>query len=230
MTTSLRRPTCASLVAALVCALGCGSEPPIREQILDEASETHGSGSEPDRSRSGSAPSLTGVWRTKTYFQDAWVDLIWVIGHRHAWHVVTAYADEELTVPLLRWDVVRRFEIEGPSERFPDAHDLRWTDLSSTLVAYVDDPALLAAVQVDDCDLVPGEVRDTSTDDCGAPLFPFRTCELLDFVEIAGDKMTFGDPQQGDRCEMRPTEYEAWSFSRVPLTPDLVALLLFGPA
>jgi hypothetical protein len=210
----LRRSITASLVAALLCALGCGSDPTTREEILEQASEAPGSDPEPG-SRSGSPPDLTGVWRTKVYFQDAWVDLIWVIGHRHAWHVVTAYADEELTVPLLRWDIVRLYDLEGPSEQFPDAHDLRWTDLSSTLVAYVDDPELLAAVQVDDCDLVPGEVRDTSTDDCGAPLFPFRTCQLMDFVEIADDRMTFGDPQQGDRCVMRPTRYEAWSFSRM---------------
>lgn len=170
---------------------------------------------------------LIGVWRAKEFQQGAWVDLIWVIGRQHAWHVVAAYADEALTVPLLRWDVVRRYEVGAPSTQVASARDIRWMDEWSSLLAHVDNPALFTQVGVADCELVPGVLRDTSSDNCGAPLFPIRECEMRDFVELTGGQMTFGDPTEGDRCEQRPTRREAWSFERAELTPELTARL-FG--
>lgn len=169
---------------------------------------------------------LIGIWRAKEFQQGAWIDLIWVIGKEHAWHVVAAYADEALTIPLLRWDVVRSYELGAQSKQFASARDLSWTDEWSSLLAYVDNPGLFTQVGVSDCELVPGVLRDTSTDNCGAPLFPFRECELRDFVELTDGQMTFGDPTQGDRCEQRPTRREAWSFERAALTPELTARLL----
>src|SRR5688572_20085273 len=51
---------------------------------------------------------LVGLWHVKTFQQtpdgsaQAWVDLYWIIGRQYAMHVVTLYADEALTIPLLR--------------------------------------------------------------------------------------------------------------------------------
>jgi hypothetical protein len=167
-----------------------------------------------------------GVWRTKVYEQGAWVDLIWVIGKGRAWHAVTAYADEQLTLPLLRWDVVRAFELHGSYAEVEGAREMTWRDLHGQLKAFVDDPALFGALGLADCNLSPGEVRDLSTDNCGAPLFPFHDCEMMDFLVVEEDTLTFGDPRQGNRCERRPTNLEGWSFERVPLTPELLRALL----
>jgi hypothetical protein len=169
---------------------------------------------------------LVGIWRTKEYQRGAWVDLIWVIGRAHAWHVVTAYADEALSIPLLRWDVVRGYSVGAPSTQFASARELNWTDEWSSLLPYVDNEALFTQVGVADCKLMSGVLRDTSGDNCGAPLFPFRQCALQDFVELADGRMTFGDPTEGDRCQQRPTRREAWSFERVALTPELSARLV----
>lgn len=196
----------------------------------DDAAGSHRNGATAS-SVSRAARRLAGLWRTKTFEQGAWVDLIWVIGKQHAWHVVTAYADEQLTIPLVRWDIVRQYEFDQPSghaghpRETPQRYDLVWTDLASWLTPYVNNPELYQQIGLDDCELVAGERRDVSTDNCGAPLFPFRQCPLLDFVELTDDRMTFGDPRQGDRCEHRPTHYEAWSFDRVHLTPELLRRL-----
>lgn len=168
---------------------------------------------------------FVGLWRTKTFEQGAWVDLIWVVGKRHAWHVVTAYADQQLTVPLVRWDIVRNYQLEKPARHTPERYGLVWTDLASWLTPYVNNPALFEQIGLADCELVAGVRRDVSVDNCGAPLFPFRDCPLLDFVELTDNGMTFGDPREGDRCEQRPTRYEGWSFERVWPTPELVRRL-----
>ncbi len=196
------------------------------EAIVLEAQDAPLRGKSGQGARRDFHRDLLGLWRTKIFQEGAWVDLIWVIGKKHAWHVVTAYADEALTVPLLRWDIVREYSLGQPSSQFTGGYELRWNDEWSSLFAYVDDDALFAQVGVGDCELKPFTLRDTSSDNCGAPLFPFRDCALQDFVELADARMTFGDPTEGDRCEQRPTRREAWSFERVALTPELRERLL----
>jgi hypothetical protein len=239
-----------SLIGAhALVALACGSDVPDAPS-LSEASPSQASPSQASPpaeiavvteailleakqgARTGSLPlqkfqrELMGVWRTKEFQQGAWVDLIWVMGKERAWHVVAAYADEALTIPLLRWDVVRTYALGRRSTDFTSAYELTWTDQWSSLLASVDNAALFTQIGVADCALTPNVLRDTSTDNCGAPLFPFRECALHDFVELADGRMTFGDPTQGDRCEQHPTQREAWSFERVKLTPELSARLL----
>lgn len=173
---------------------------------------------------------LTGLWHARTLRQapsgaSAWVDLYWIVGRTHAWHVVTLYADEGLQIPLLRWDLIRSYRLEQPSSVFPQAYDLEWTDVSSFLTPYVDSPSLFASIGIADCDLQTGITLDTS-DNCGAPLFPFRDCALADFAQLADDRLTFGDPQSTDRCVERANRYEGWTFERATLTPELVHVLL----
>ena len=170
--------------------------------------------------------SLVGFWRTQHFQRGAWVDLIWVMGKESAWHAVIAYADEAMTIPLLRWDIVRSYRLDQRSAAFPDAYELTWTDRASTLTAYVDDPGLFASLGIDDCTLQPNAPVDLSIDNCGAPLFPFRECDLKDFVELTDAGMTFGDPTQGDRCVSRPTRHEGWTFERVPFSLDLLRALM----
>jgi hypothetical protein len=198
-----------------------------REELIQEA-QALSKDEHAHKKRSDANLALAGVWRTKVYEQGAWVDLIWVVGRRYAWHAVTAYADEQLTVPLLRWDVVRAFELHGPYEEIEGARKLTWLDLHGQLRAYVDDPALFASLGLGDCDLRPGDARDLAADNCGAPLFPFHACDMMDFLIVDDDTLTFGDPRQGNRCEQRPTVPEAWSFERVPLTSELLGRLLGG--
>lgn len=169
-----------------------------------------------------------GFWRTQVFEQGAWVDLIWVVGRERAWHAVIAYADEARTMPLLRWDVVRRYELGETFAEVAGARKLAFRDLTGRLEAYVDDPALFASLGLDDCALQIGQPHDLSLDNCGAPLFPFHDCDMMDFAIVERDELTFGDPRQGNRCQQRPTRVEAWTFERVPLTPDLLRAL-FAP-
>lgn len=206
---------------------GAGDVAVVTESLLTEVSQSRAT--PPNRRTSDLQRfhrDLVGVWRTHAFERGAWVDLIWVMGKHHAWHVVTAYADEQLTTPLLRWDMLRSYSLEQPSAHMAKTHDLTWTDISSSLLAYVDNEALFAGVGVDDCALEPLVRRDLALDNCGAPLFPFRTCPLADFVELVDGRLTFGDPREGDRCEQRPTRREAWSFERVSLDKDLMGRLL----
>ena len=68
-----------------------------------------------------------------------------------------------------------------------------------------------------------GELRFGSN--CGAPLFPFRDCDLADFAELTSAGMTFGDPTEGDRCVSRPSRREGWTFARVPPSAELFRAL-----
>lgn len=214
---------CTAVLFTLLFTLSaCGDPTPARlqEEIVEQA-QTVGAEAGTTSDARTFARGLVGFWRIKNFEQGLWVDLIWVMGRHHAWHVVTVYADEALTVPLVRWDIVRGYELEGPSSEFPDAYNLQWTDRVGGLTPFVNDPALFASVGLDDCDLAVGTTTDLSLDNCGAPFFPFRDCPLMDFVQLRDDRMTFGDPRQGDRCTDRPTQYEAWTFERVPFTPQL---------
>ncbi len=164
---------------------------------------------------------LLGYWRTKSFVQGSWVDLIWYVDRTHAWHIVIAYADEEMKIPLLRWDIVREYKLEEASTVYSKAYNMVWKDRLSKLTPYVDNPAFFSAIGISDCALQVGKSLDTSLDNCGAPLLPFRKCEMMDFVELKNGVMTFGEPQQGDRCSTRPTELEGWSFNRIPFSPEL---------
>lgn len=168
--------------------------------------------------RPSSDRSMVGFWRTKAFAQGAWIDLVWVVGRTHAWHMVTAYADEELTIPLVRWDALRRYKLQTP---VGNTHDMTWDDVQGRLYAYAPNPGLFAGIGIDDCELEAGVSRDLTVDNCGEPLFPFRDCTLMDFARIEGDALTFGAPGQGDRCLERPTADEAWTFERVPFSAEL---------
>jgi len=195
--------------------------------LLAEASTSTFSGHGPGRTSDTRAfqRSLVGFWRTKHFQRGAWVDLIWVMGRERAWHAVIAYADEAMTVPLLRWDIVRSYRVDQRSTAFPDAYDITWTDRTSTLTAYVDNPGLFASLGIGDCALQQNVALDLSATNCGAPLFPFRDCNLKDFVELGDAGMTFGDPTEGDRCVSRPTRREGWTFARVPPSAALFRAL-----
>ncbi len=170
--------------------------------------------------------SMVGFWRTKAFAEGAWVDLIWVVGRTHAWHAVIAYADEELTIPLVRWDALRRYKLEAPVD---STHNMTWNDVDGRLYAHVDNPELFAGIGIDDCNLEVGVSRDLTVDNCGAPLFPFRDCTLMDYARIEGDSLTFGAPGQGDRCVARPTTDGAWTFERVPFSAELGQALFATP-
>ena len=173
--------------------------------------------------------AMPGLWRTKSQVEgggvSAWADLIWIVGEREAWHVVSVFADEELTIPLVRWDIVRAYEVGGAFSISTDASELNWRDISSWITAFVDAPPLLQALGIDDCQPEVTVPLDSSQNNCAAPFFPYRDCELMDFAEIREQQLTFGDPQATDRCVERVDSYEAWSFARVPFTPDVYDVL-----
>lgn len=172
---------------------------------------------------------LVGLWHGLAPFPASsgtvYLDMYWVVGHDSAWHVVYAYADEALTKPLLRWDLLRAYDVTGVAPNSPQTQLVTWNNLTATLYTYAEVPALFRATGLDDCNLRAGKLTSI-TNGCGAPFFPFARCELLDFARVERDVMTFGDPQQGDRCQERPTQDEAWSFQRVALTPAVVRKLL----
>lgn len=195
--------------------------------LTEVATESFASGHGPGRAADIRAfrRSLVGFWRTKNFQRGAWVDLIWVMGKEKAWHAVIAYADEAMTIPLLRWDIVRAYRVDQRSPAFPDAYDITWTDRTSKLTAYVNNPALFASLGIDDCALQPNVPVDLAGNNCGAPLFPFRDCDLADFAELTSAGMTFGDPTEGDRCVSRPSRREGWTFARVPPSAELFRAL-----
>ncbi len=177
---------------------------------------------------------LAGLWRTKASVQSpngtsAWVDLIWVFGDAEAWHAVSVFIDEDLTVPLARWDVVRAYNTGESVPISADAVALDWNDISSWIVAYTDVPALLGALGIDDCATQVDVPLDTSTNNCGEPFFPFRDCTLMDFAEVKDSRLTFGDPQDTDRCAERVGSYEEWSFERIPFTAEVREILAKRP-
>ncbi len=178
--------------------------------------------------------ALPGLWRTKSFAQapdgtGAWVDLVWVVGDDTAWHVVSLYADEALTIPLMRWDITREYALGATSSISARARELDWNDIESWLTLSVDDPQLLSSLLIDDCPMEIGVPHDTSASNCGAPLFPFRDCMMMDFAEIEGGELTFGDPLAVDRCVERVGRYEAWSFDRVVFSSEVRELLEVGP-
>lgn len=217
---------CLSVVVAAALGAACADSDadPVDTipELIDQATAA-------DRSDPKGA-GLPGLWRTRATVEvpggpTAHVDLIWIIGQRDAWHVVEVFADPGLTIPLLRWDIVRGYALGRQAPISQRAVELDWTDRAGFIEVFVDDPATLAALGVDDCGAAPGEPRDTSGDDCAAPFFPFRDCTLMDFAELAGGRLTFGDPRATDRCTERASTYEAWTFDRVPMTAELDAIL-----
>lgn len=180
----------------------------------------------------GARNPLMGLWHARATFPTAvgstFLDMYWVVGRSSAWHVVYAYADEGLTQPLLRWDLLRAYDVTGVAAHDANEHLVTWDNLHATLFAYRDSPALFRAVGIDDCHLRAGHLTNIANG-CGAPFFPFARCTLLDFARVEGDLMTFGDPQVVDRCVERPTRDEAWSFARVALTSDIARKLLGEP-
>ena len=162
---------------------------------------------------------MVGFWRTQEFIRvneqtAGWLDLLWIVGPQRAWHVVTVYADEAMTVPLLRWDIVRKYEL-GESVQTPaGAVELDWLDQNSWLTAYVEDEGLWQNLGLEDCSFELGKPKSTRTDNCGAPLFPFRDCTLMDFADLKDNTLTFGDPLAVDRCQTRVTEFEDWTFER----------------
>ncbi|MEM9861528.1 MAG: hypothetical protein AAF938_07930 [Myxococcota bacterium] len=190
-------------------------------QLIDQAEAANDAG------------DVRGLWRTTAPVTvgetTAWVDLIWIMGEATGWHVVTVYADEAQTIPIVRWDIVRDYTLGGPAAISADARELDWSDRGSWLVSFLDSPELLAVLGVDDCGLVSGQRTDTAPANCGTPFFPVRTCVMEDFAELRDDVLTFGDPLAVDRCAERVNEYEAWSFERVPFTPDIDAILADRP-
>jgi hypothetical protein len=193
-------------------------------ELTAELDEVHGGIAEKSR-----RSTLVGLWHGRAH-QDvgqvrAYLDMYWIIGQRTAWHVVNVYADEALTTPLLRWDLVRSYTVEAGETEQANVHYIRWNNLDASLKAYVEAPELFQSVGIDDCDLRAGSRTDI-TDGCGAPFFPFATCELLDFARIEGSRLTFGSPWSVDRCVARPTVDEAWSFERIPLSAEIVRALV----
>ena len=77
---------------------------------------------------------LLGYWRTKSFVQGSWVDLIWYIDRTHAWHVVIAYADEDMKIPLLRWDIVRAYKLEEVSTLHSKAYNMVWKEDRKSVV------------------------------------------------------------------------------------------------
>jgi hypothetical protein len=161
--------------------------------------------------------NFQGVWETTEFLNGAWVKLEWIVKKRRARHLVTAYADSELTIPILKWDITRRYKLKRSSNLFAQAYNLTWKDKRANIEIFIDNPELFAQLGIDDCNLKVGEPRDLSIDNCAAPPFPFRTCKMKDFVELKDNYqvMTFGDPTQKDRCLERPTRYEGWSFTKL---------------
>jgi hypothetical protein len=214
-------------ICVLLLVLGaCGtpSHSPVEAEIVDEVADAESPSSEMGARERHVHRRMIGAWRTKIFERGAWVDLIWIVGSQRAWHLVTAYADEAMTIPLLRWSIVRHYELGQPLPGVARTYELTWNDLTASLTAYVDDAALFSALGIDDCNLSPFEPLDLAPTNCGAPLFPFRDCTMMDFVELSGDRLTFGDPEQGDRCVARPTRHERWGFDRVRLVDVLDAL------
>ncbi len=208
---------------------GCGDE---TETIAPEAMTTVDTiiaEAEDASAKDVAGSHIEGLWRTQALIEapggvSAWADLIWVVGMDAAWHVVSVFADEERTVPLVRWDIVRAYSMGGGSAVSDQATELDWTDLRASVTPYVDTPALLEIIGIDDCPVEVGVPFDSS-DNCAAPFFPFRECTLMDFAELKNAQLTFGDPQATDRCVTRVSVYEAWSFERVASSPELRAIL-----
>jgi len=215
---------------ATICGLSCiafataacsDSEIETVDELIDQA-EVSNSAEEKNE-------PFEGLWRTEATVTvpgtTAFIDLIWIVGEQEAWHVVSVFADPQMTIPLARWDIVRGYELGEPFSISPDARELLWDDRQSWVSVFTDQLEILAVLGLDDCNATVGVPRDTSTDNCAAPFFPFRTCPMMDFAEINENGLTFGDPQAVDRCVQRVDEYEAWTFERTTMTAELADIL-----
>jgi len=125
-----------------------------------------------------------------------------------------AFFDEELTQAVLKYDSVGPCVIVQPSS-IPGGFEVDCTNDSSTLTAFVTEPALLEGLGIDDCNLTAGEPADVSNG-CAAPTFVVSNCVDMDVFALSEDGANFswGDQTQ-NRCERRSTELEPESFQRV---------------
>lgn len=200
--------------------------------LLQEATQRDLPSTDEDGAMQQGRERFVGLWRTQENLQEVfWGDLTWVVGHERAWHAVLVYADEARTVPVVRWDIVRRYELERLVPGSDDTYEMTWRDEFAQITAFIDQPEVFRMAGIN-CELTPGVTLDLSGDNnCAAPRFPFRTCPMLDYVRVdRAGVVTFGEPFEGDRCEARPTRDEGWSFAEEPLTDALRSLLLPPPS
>ena len=121
-------------------------------------------------------------------------------------HDVSAdvYADEARTTKLFHLEWTAKLEIVDRGA-LPDtfAVDIRLT--TATFTAFVDDPALFAALGVDDCKLVVNQAVDVMPSNCLYPLTRSTTCAELELYELreGSRELRPGAPEQ-DHCAKRP--------------------------
>jgi hypothetical protein len=128
---------------------------------------------------------------------------------------VTAFADETLSQPLLRYASIGTVEIEGRSDVFDRAWNVKSSNDASTVEIFVDAPDLWAGLGLAECPLVVGVAAEISDCVAGGP-FHIAACTETDVLWLSADGTQFrtggGDT---DRCIARPTELSVIDYRRV---------------
>jgi len=114
------------------------------------------------------------------------------------------YADEARTTKLFHLEWTATMAVVGRGS-VPDAFDVDIRLTSAKLTSFVDDPALWAALGVDDCELVPNQPVDVMATNCLFPLTRNTTCTERELYAIApgSNELRVGTPE-ADPCAKRP--------------------------
>lgn len=115
------------------------------------------------------------------------------------------YADEAKTIRLFRLDMKAAMTVIDRSTS-PDAFNVDIRATAATFTAFVDDPALWAALGVEDCKLVVNQPVDVMASNCLYPLTRNTTCAEHELYEIAegSNELRAGTPV-ADHCGTKPT-------------------------
>lgn len=124
------------------------------------------------------------------------------------------FADAAASIPIFTYESSGPYVAVGASNVINGALNLELVNDRSEVTIFMDVPDLMAAVGMQECDLIIDKAVDVTNCISGPP-FLVTDCIDLDLVLVDNDgqRLRFGD-QSVDRCKMRPTKLDATEFMK----------------
>lgn len=156
------------------------------------------------------AALLVGTWKTGAMPTPAPGGLTAYVVQTLLWTeeteslIVTAYADEALTLPIFTYEFIGPYQVRSISKIVPEAFDVDLNNDRSVMTVAMDAPEIWKFLNLQACPLEIGKAIDISTCSSGPP-FEVSNCTDMDLVQLdpAGTTLRMGAPGT-DRCIARP--------------------------